>query len=191
MSDPEPQPTPPPPSPPFQFTLRTLLLLFVVLGSSLAVFGAWGIAVFGLVVGLAIYIRLVRRWIATAYSKGHKVRFQFTLRHLLVATSLLAVALGFGRWIYLAKPWRTPNGMALVAQYESAEGSASLEYRMDKPFKVGLYHRLLRDESQGSLTGVRSETIVIIDSKWDVLRGHFARFRVSSAAAVLVEVTVR
>jgi hypothetical protein len=29
----------------FQFTLRTLLLLFVVLGSSLAVFGGWGIAV--------------------------------------------------------------------------------------------------------------------------------------------------
>ena len=42
------------PRPPFQFTLRTLLLLFVVLGSSLAVFGAWGIVVFGLVVGLAI-----------------------------------------------------------------------------------------------------------------------------------------
>jgi hypothetical protein len=30
--------------------------LFVVLGSSLAVFGAWGIVVFGLVVGLAVYI---------------------------------------------------------------------------------------------------------------------------------------
>ena len=49
----EPQPAPPPPRPPFQFSLRTLLLLFVVLGSSLAVFGAWGIVVFGLVVGLA------------------------------------------------------------------------------------------------------------------------------------------
>ena len=45
------QPTTPPPRPPFQFTLRTLLLLFVVLGSSLAVFGAWGIVVFGLVCG--------------------------------------------------------------------------------------------------------------------------------------------
>jgi hypothetical protein len=53
MTDPEPQPTAPPPTSPFQFTLRTLLLLFVVLGSSLAVFGAWGIVVFGLVVGLA------------------------------------------------------------------------------------------------------------------------------------------
>ena len=57
MTDPEPHPTPLPPCPPFQFTLRTLLLLFVVLGSSLAVFGAWGLAVFGLVVGLAVYLR--------------------------------------------------------------------------------------------------------------------------------------
>jgi len=39
----------------FQFSLRTLLL-FVVLGSSLAVFGAWGILIFVLVVGLAIYL---------------------------------------------------------------------------------------------------------------------------------------
>ena len=42
--------------PPFQFRLRTLLLLFVVLASSLAVFGAWGIVVFGLVVVLAVYL---------------------------------------------------------------------------------------------------------------------------------------
>ena len=57
MTDQDPQPTSPPPSPPFQFTLRTLLLLFVVLGSSMAVFGGWGVVVFGLVVGLAIYVR--------------------------------------------------------------------------------------------------------------------------------------
>jgi len=50
----EPQPTSPPPRPRFQFGLRTLLLLFVVLGSSLVVFGAWGVVVFGVVVGLAI-----------------------------------------------------------------------------------------------------------------------------------------
>ena len=48
--------SPPPPPPPFQFRLRTLLLLFVVLGSSLGVFGGWGIVVFGLAVGFAIYI---------------------------------------------------------------------------------------------------------------------------------------
>jgi len=55
MNAPETQPSVPPPSPPFQFSLRTLLLLFVVLGSSLGVFGAWGIVVFGMVVGLGIY----------------------------------------------------------------------------------------------------------------------------------------
>ncbi len=60
MASIEPQPPTPPPPRPFQFSLRTLLLLFVVLGSSLAVFGAWGIMVFGLVVGLAIYLRLIK-----------------------------------------------------------------------------------------------------------------------------------
>jgi hypothetical protein len=42
---------------PFQYSLRTLLLLFVVAASSLAVFGAWGILVFALSVGLAVYLR--------------------------------------------------------------------------------------------------------------------------------------
>ena len=57
MSTPETQPAEPKPErPKFQFTLRTLLLLFVVLGSSLAVFGTWGIGAFGLVVGLATYL---------------------------------------------------------------------------------------------------------------------------------------
>ena len=59
MNDPEPQPARTAARPPFQFSLRTLLLLFVVLGSSLAVFGAWGIVVFALVVGLAIYVHQV------------------------------------------------------------------------------------------------------------------------------------
>ncbi len=57
MSEPEPHPTPPLPTPPFQFRLRTLLLLCVVLGSSLAVFGGWGVVVFGLAVGLAVGIQ--------------------------------------------------------------------------------------------------------------------------------------
>ena len=57
MSEPEPQPAVPPPQRPwFQFSLRTLLLLFVVLGASLAVFGAWGIVVVALTVGLAVYV---------------------------------------------------------------------------------------------------------------------------------------
>ena len=57
MSEAEDQPAAPLHSPRFQFSLRTLLLLFVVLGSSLAVFGVWGVVVFALAVGLAIYIR--------------------------------------------------------------------------------------------------------------------------------------
>ena len=61
MTDPKPQPSVPP-RPPFQFSLRTLLLLFVVLGSSLAVFGARGIAVFVLSVGLAIYLNQAKSY---------------------------------------------------------------------------------------------------------------------------------
>src|SRR5271157_339454 len=61
MSELEPQPAESPPQrPDFQFSLRTLLLLFVVLGSSLAVFGAWGIVVFAIVVGLAIYLHEIK-----------------------------------------------------------------------------------------------------------------------------------
>ena len=66
MSEPAPEPQPTPHSP-FQFRLRTLLLLFVVLGSSLAVFGAWGIVVFGLVVGLAIYLHQAESLSLTVY----------------------------------------------------------------------------------------------------------------------------
>lgn len=56
----EPQPAAPQGDPRrFQFSLRTLLLLFVVLASSLAVFGPGGIVVFAIVVGLAVYVRQV------------------------------------------------------------------------------------------------------------------------------------
>ncbi len=66
MSEPQPQPSTPP-SPPFQFRLRTLLLLFVVLGLSLAVFGGCGVVVFGLVLGLAIYLRVVKNFKSLPY----------------------------------------------------------------------------------------------------------------------------
>jgi hypothetical protein len=61
MCEVEPQPTiiSPSPSPP-QFRLRTLLLLCVVLAASLAVFGAVGIVVFIVAVGLAIWFRTVK-----------------------------------------------------------------------------------------------------------------------------------
>jgi hypothetical protein len=89
MSETEPQPAAMPPNhPPFQFRLRTLLLLFVVLGSSLAVFGAWGIAVFGVIVGLAIYI---------ARAKTLKLnRLQVVV--LLAFTTIAIDAVGFFFW---------------------------------------------------------------------------------------------
>jgi len=60
MTTPEFQPEEPPPSPSYQFSLRTLLLLFVVLGSSLAVFGKSGVVVFAFAAGLATYVHRVR-----------------------------------------------------------------------------------------------------------------------------------
>jgi hypothetical protein len=62
MTTVEPQSAAPPPRPPFQFTLRTLLLLFVVAASSLGAFGAWGILVFIFVVGIGVHIREVEPW---------------------------------------------------------------------------------------------------------------------------------
>jgi hypothetical protein len=57
MASTEPEPSATEHRPLLQFSLRTLLLLCVVLGSSLAVFGGWGVAVFVLVVGLAGLLR--------------------------------------------------------------------------------------------------------------------------------------
>jgi hypothetical protein len=57
----------PPPRSPFQFGLRTLLLLFVVLGSSMAVFGTWGIFAFALTVVLAVYLGSARSLRPLAY----------------------------------------------------------------------------------------------------------------------------
>ncbi len=61
MTTPEAQPAAPEPQRPwFQFSLRTLLLLFLVLGSSLAVFGAVGIEIFLVSVVLAVYLNRTR-----------------------------------------------------------------------------------------------------------------------------------
>jgi hypothetical protein len=62
MTTPGPQPTTHL-RPPFQFRLRTLLLLCVVLASSLAVFGAWGIVALGVASGLAVFLNHPKsRW---------------------------------------------------------------------------------------------------------------------------------
>ena len=57
MSEAETRAAAEPPRPPwFQFKLGTLILVFVVLASSLAVFGAWGILMFGLAVWSAVHL---------------------------------------------------------------------------------------------------------------------------------------
>jgi len=83
MTAPNPQPAASPPTRPFQFTLRTLLLLFVVLGSSLAVFGGWGIVVFLVVVGFTIAAH-------QAESLSSAMRRAFALACLLALLALLA-----------------------------------------------------------------------------------------------------
>ena len=61
MSVAESQPTEPEPERHWlQFSLRTLLLLFVVLGSSLAVFGEAAIVVCPIALGLALFVNRVR-----------------------------------------------------------------------------------------------------------------------------------
>jgi hypothetical protein len=67
MGDPAPQLTQSLPTPRFQFNLRTLLLLFVLLASSLGAFGAWGIANFAMVVVLAIFLRRADSIVPSAY----------------------------------------------------------------------------------------------------------------------------
>jgi len=129
-------------------------------------------------------------------AETRKRRFQFTIRHLLIATALLASVLGVARWVYLAKPWMTPrNHMAIVALCERATKSMLLEYRMDKPFKVVLIHRLQNARPAPSELGVhvapvekvRKEVAAIIRSDFDVLRGHFVRFRMSNGKQVAIE----
>jgi hypothetical protein len=72
----------------FQFTLRTLLL-FVVLGSSLGVFGAWGMLAFAVVVGLAVYI--------------HQVKSLWSLAYLVLAVLCLMCVLGLPLTINAAR----------------------------------------------------------------------------------------
>ena len=68
----------------FQYSLRTLLVLFVVLSSSLAVFGPGGIVVFALAVGLAVYVHQV----ASLRSLRHPAIVVFCLMCLIGLTML-------------------------------------------------------------------------------------------------------
>ena len=139
MTTPEPQPAQPKPERPrFQFSLRTLLLLFVVLGSSLGVFGAWGIVVCGMVVGLAVVLRYPKRLKFRGFSLLVLVLIALPLIDtfgMLVATLMPAVnaARDSGRSAKCAANLRQ-IALALDA-YRQANGCFSPAYVADKTGK--------------------------------------------------------
>ena len=90
----------PPPRPPFQFGLPTLLLLFVVLGSSLGVFGGWGLVVFGLVVGAAVYLHAAGPW----RSRARRSSEALVCMHSRSGSGLPTHVLGVSRIASIAAP---------------------------------------------------------------------------------------
>ena len=151
MSGPEPQPAVPPPSPPFQFSLRTLLLLFVGLGSSLGVFGGWGIVVFGLVVGLALYVH-------HAESYGGVALCVIGLTLLLAIWFVTDAACESGLRAHCSNNLRQV-AFALQCYHETYNGQFPPAYSIDKSGKPLLSWRVLilpwlYDESEVTLTKI-------------------------------------
>ena len=108
--------------------LRTLLLLFVVLGSSLAVFGAWGIVVFGLVVGLAIYLHHAESLSSLAVSCLGLVLPAVPARGCCCPLSILPARRAAGRHVpttYIKSRWR-------CIVYHQANGCFPPAYIADK-----------------------------------------------------------
>jgi hypothetical protein len=126
-----------------------------------------------------------------------KLRFQFTIRHLLITTALLATVLGVAQWIRLERPWVVPerNNSAIVAICEKDAHSVLLEFRMRKPFKIVLDHSLEKRIKSQAVSGVsfqsvetvRSETAATMPSTIGLLGGHFVRFRVTIGKEVTVQ----
>ena len=117
-------------SPPFQFRLRTLLLLCVVLGSSLAVFGAWGVLVFGLVVAVAIYVHRFE-------SLSSLTHFAFLVVCLMCLIGLLLSAVPSG--CTATRRSECANNLMQIAlalhQYEQANGCFPPAYVADNSGK--------------------------------------------------------
>ncbi len=130
----EPQPAASDPRPPFQFSLRTLLLLFVVLGSSLAVFGTWGIVVFAFLGGLAVYLRQAKSFRSSGWLILLALPCAFALLDLL---SMYWSAVSTAR--ESARRAQCSNNMKEIAlalqAYHQANGSFPPPYTTDKTGK--------------------------------------------------------
>jgi prepilin-type processing-associated H-X9-DG protein len=106
-----------------QYSLQTLLLLFVVLASSLAAFGAWGIVAFGLTVGLAIYLH-----------QGWPLTYLAFVLLLLICLGLLMPAVGSARGV--ARRAQCQNNLKQIAlalqNYHEANGCFPPAYIADR-----------------------------------------------------------
>jgi hypothetical protein len=112
MTSIRPQPAAPPERP-FQFSLRTMLLLCVVLGSSLAVFGAWG-----------VIAALLGAWMATYV--GDDVATRSSLAKFLSMVLCLPCLLVFlepkdPNWPYIAALWLLSVGTLLKPAVQSTK----------------------------------------------------------------------
>ncbi len=149
MTDPELQSAASDPRPRFQFTLQTLLLLFVVLASSLAVFGAWGIVVFGLVLGLAVCLH--------------------SRRSLWLPLFLFLGAFFIGLWRLSLTSEHPPEALAMcisqmdriawaLMEYDAANGSFPPAYVADRDGKPMHSWRVLSCRTWGTTISIKLTT---------------------------------
>ena len=131
MTAPATKPSAPPPSPPFQFSLRTLLLLFVVLGSSLGVFGAWGTVVFALVVVLGVGIQQTKTLSSLAFVA--LVAFCLICFLVVLLMPLVIEPRGYGRRTACLN--RLRNLASAVLYYQDRNGHLPPAYVADKTGK--------------------------------------------------------
>jgi hypothetical protein len=127
MTATEPQPAAPEPKRRgLQYSLTTLLLLFVVLGSSLAVFGGCGIVIFALVVGLAVYAARVKSLWSLSY-------LAFVLLFLICLGLLLPAVQAAQKAARRAHCQNNLKQIALaLLNYEAANGCFPPAYIADK-----------------------------------------------------------